>query len=165
MRVGLSSAAGVSWVVTLPDDPRTSFDLSVNAGSARGTFDGMALDEVSVDVNAGSASLDLERAADLRSLDATVNAGSLTVSLPPATLEGSLTANAGSIEICVPSGVDLRIHAGDNPLGSDNYEEAGLVQDGSTWSTPGYGSGSSQVELSTSANLGSIALNPSGGCR
>ena len=65
----------------------------------------------------------------------------------------------------MPSGVDLRIHAGDNALGSDNFEEAGLVQDGSTWSTPGVRAGPHQVELSTSANLGSITLNPDGGCR
>jgi hypothetical protein len=164
-RVNLASGAGVGWAVTLPRNPSTSFDLQVNAGSARGTFDGMLLDQVSADVNAGSAFLDLGEATDARSLDATVNAGSLTVILPVASLEGSLTANAGSIEICAPSGVDLRFHAGDNPLGSDHFEEAGLAQDGSTWSTPAFGLAQHQVELSTSANLGSITLNPDGGCR
>ena len=44
-------------------------------------------------------------------------------------------------------------------------KEAGLVQDGSTWSTPAFGLAQHQVELSTSANLGSITLNPDGGCR
>ena len=163
-RVGFGSAAGVAWDVTLPQDPRTSFDLRVNAGSARGTFDRMALDRVTADVNAGSAFLDLGDATAARSLDATVNAGSLTLILPIAALEGSLTANAGSIEICAPSGVDLRFHADDSPLGSNNFEEAGLVQDGSTWSTPGFGLHAMRIELSTSANLGSITLNPEGGC-
>jgi len=125
----------------------------------------MQLDRVSADVNAGSAVLDLGEATDARSLDATVNAGSLAVMLPVASMEGSLTANAGSIEICTSAEVDLRFHAGDNPLGSNNFEESGLVQDGSTWSTPGYGAAEHRIELSTSANLGSITLNPDGGCQ
>ena len=85
--------------------------------------------------------------------------------LPVASMEGSLTANAGSIEICTSAEVDLRFHAGDNPLGSNNFAEAGLVQDGSTWSSPGYELAQHQVELSASANLGSITLNPDGGCQ
>ncbi|HEY3335026.1 MAG TPA: hypothetical protein VGK16_07275 [Candidatus Limnocylindrales bacterium] len=164
-RFGLSSAAGVAWVVTLPQGPRTSFDLTLNAGSAHAAFDAMALDRVTADVNAGSALLDLGNATGTGTLDATVNAGSLAVILPAASVGGSLTANAGSIELCVPDGVDLRIHAGDNPLGSNNYKEAGLVQSGSTWTTPAFGIGQSRIELSTTANLGSITLNPEGGCR
>jgi hypothetical protein len=163
-RVGLGSAAGVAWTVTLPTAPVTSFDLQVNAGSARGTFPGMALDRLGVDVNAGSAFLDAGEVIALQSLEATVNAGSLSVTLPAASVEGSLTANAGSIELCVPAGVDLRLRADDNPLGGNNFEEAGLVQDGSTWSTRDFGLQSVRIELSTSANLGNITLNPDGGC-
>lgn len=163
-RFGMSSAAGVAWDVTLPQAPRTSFDLTVNAGSAHATFEAMTLDRVSTDVNAGSAFLDLGAATSAQSIDGSVNAGSLSVILPAARMTGSLTANAGSIEVCTPPGVDLRFHAGDNPLGSNNFAEAGLVQDGSTWSTPAYGLAQFQIELSTTANLGSITLNPDGGC-
>ena len=163
-RVGFGAAAGVQWQVTLPQAPVTSFDLQVNAGSARARFDGMALDRVGADVNAGSAFLDAGSAITVQTLEARVNAGSLAVILPVASVEGSLTANAGSIEICAPTSVDLRFHVDDNPLGGNNFEEAGLVHDGSTWSTPNFGLQSVRIELSTSANLGSITLNPDGGC-
>ena len=163
-RVGFTTGAGVAWDVVLPQAPRTSFDLQVNAGSARAVLDGMTLDRVGADVNAGSAFLDLGQVTTANTLDATVNAGSLSVNLPSSSLEGSLTANAGSIEVCAPTGVDLRFHAKDTPLGGNNFEEAGLVQDGSTWSTPDFGTHAVRIELSTGANLGSITLNPDGGC-
>jgi hypothetical protein len=164
VRAGLGTGGGTGWQVTLPRDPLLTLDVEVNAGAARAILDGLALDRVAADVNAGSAFLDLGAVSEAHSLDATVNAGSIAVILPSASLGGSLTANAGSISICAPPGVDLRFHVGSNQLGSDNFEEAGLVPEGSTWSTPGYGDGAHQVELSTTANLGSINLNPAGGC-
>lgn len=156
--------AGVAWTVVLPTQPVTRFDLTVNAGSARASFAGMRLDRVSADVNAGSALLDLSAAAEPGTISATVNAGSLSVILPAADLSGSLTANAGSLQVCAPDGVDLRIRLSDNALGSNNLGEAGLEADGDTWTTPGYGSGTAQIDLTASANLGSITLDPEGGC-
>jgi hypothetical protein len=156
--------AGVAWTIALPADPVTRFDLTVNAGSARASFDGMRLDRVSADVNAGSALLDLSGATEAGTIGATVNAGSLSVVLPSADLSGSLAANAGSLQVCAPAGIDLRIRLQDNALGSNNLAEAGLEQSGDTWTTPGYGTGSAQVDLTATANLGSITLDPEGGC-
>ena len=161
-RIQLGGGGGNRWAVELPRDTRTSLDLSVNAGSAVGAFDGMRLDRVQVSVNAGSATLDLGTALEVDSLDASANAGSLTVSLPATSMTGAISANAGSLELCVPDGVDLRIRLEDNALGSNNFAEAGLVQVGDTWTTTG--TSTARIDLSATANLGSITLNPEDGC-
>jgi hypothetical protein len=150
------------WTVELPRDTRTSIDLSVNAGSAVGTFDGMRLDRVQVSVNAGSATLDLGNAVEVGAFDASVNAGSLAVELPAVSLTGDLSANAGSLELCVPDEVDLRIVLEDNALGSNNFAEAGMEQFGSAWVLDG--DGTAIMTITASANLGSIILNPDDAC-
>jgi hypothetical protein len=160
--IQLGGDGGNRWTVELPRETRTSLDLSVNAGSAVGAFDGMRLERVQVAVNAGSATLDLGDAVELGSLEASANAGSLSVTLPMATMTGSVSANAGSLELCVPDGVDLRIRLEDNALASNNFAEEGLVEVGDTWTMSG--AGSAQIDLTATANLGSITLNPDDGC-
>ena len=161
-RIALGGDGGNQWTVMLPRDARTSLDLSVNAGSAVGAFDGMRLAGMQVSVNAGSAALDLGKAVELASLDASANAGSLAVTLPAVSMTGDLSANAGSLEVCVPDGVDLRIRLADNALASNNFAEAGLIEVGDTWTRSG--GGSARIDLTASANLGSITLNPDDGC-
>ena len=160
--IRLGAGGGNQWTVELPRDARMSLDLSVNAGSAVGAFDGMRLDRVQVSLNAGSATLDLGESLEVGSLAASANAGSLSVTLPATSMTGSVSANAGSIDLCVPDGVDLRIRLEDNALGSNNFAEAGLVEVGDTWTRAGVGS--ARIDLTASANLGSITLNPDDGC-
>lgn len=156
--------AGGSWTVELPRDTETRLDLSVNAGSARVDLAGMTLSRVAVSVNAGSAVLDLSDARAVERIDGDVNAGSLAVSLPRSDATGELSANAGSLRLCVPDGVDLRVRLEDNALGSNNFEERGLVRRGDTWESRGFGAAEATIDLSASANLGSIDLDPEDGC-
>jgi hypothetical protein len=156
--------AGGEWTVELPEAVETRLDLSVNAGSARASLAGMALSRVDVSVNAGSATLDLAGVRSAGRVTGDVNAGSLQVSLPAADVTGALSANAGSIQLCVPDGVDLRIRVEDNALGSNNFGDEGLVQRGDTWESPDFGSATATIDMTASANLGSIDLNPEDGC-
>ena len=157
-------APGWHWEVTLPQTGTMNIDVSVNAGSARASLAGMSVGGVTASVNAGAATLDLGAANGPSRLDASVNAGSMSVTLPAANMRGSVSVNAGSAELCAPSGVALRVQTGDNPLGSYGLEGKGLVQDGQTWSTPGFDTAPVRIELDLSANLGSITLNPENGC-
>ena len=116
------------------------------------------------EVNAGSAALDLSNAVAIDRMSASVNAGSLSVSFPAVDATADLSANAGSLEICVPDGVDLRIRLEDNTLGSNNFADQGLAERDGTWWTPDPNAGAATIEISTSANLGSIDLNPEDGC-
>lgn len=164
-RTGIDLAnAGVDWAIELPRAARTSLDLVVNAGSATARLDAMAVDRASVTVNAGAATLDLGGAGDVGSVNGTVNAGSLAVTLPADSADGSLVVNAGSLSLCVPGGVGLRFRVGDKTLGGDNFDERGLVRSGDTWQSPGYADAAARIDLSVTANLGSVTLNPEGGC-
>jgi hypothetical protein len=117
-------------------------------------------------VNAGSATIDMAEVTALTSIDISANAGSLSLTLPaPAgTLTGSISANAGSVELCVPDGVGLRIHSSSSPLGSNNFGDRSMTNDGGTWTRAGYETSTQRIDLQVSANLGSVSLNPDGGC-
>lgn len=156
--------AGQRWQITLPSDPSLNLNVSVNAGSAKVDLAGAHVPTVSASVNAGDIRLDLSRAAAVGTLDASANAGSLTVSLPAASLTGSVSANAGSVQLCVPDGVGLRLRDSDSALSSNNFGDRGLTRNGQTWTSAGYGTSTVKIDLSTSANLGSITLNPEAGC-
>lgn len=157
---------GSSWDVTLPRQVSLALDVSVNAGSARLNLASLRVPDLDISVNAGDATVWAFGLVEAGSVSASVNAGSLVISLPVPTsdLGGSLSVNAGSIEVCVPDGVGLRIRMDGGALGSNNYDDRGLVRAGDTWTRPGFDTAAQQIELSVSANLGSITLNPESGC-
>ncbi len=162
--VGIASDAS-SWRVTLPRAGSVHLELSVNAGSAGIDLAGMTVPTVDASINAGEARIDLSGTRGTANLSASVNAGSLVLLLPVPgdVLNGEISVNAGSASICAPAGVDLRFHS-DESLGSVNFGERGLVRNGDTWSTPGYGLAETRIDLAVSANLGSITLDPEDGC-
>ena len=157
---------GSRWDVTLPRKVSLALGLSLNAGSARLDLAAMRVPRLDVSVNAGDATVDASGLVEAGLLNATVNAGSLAISLPvPATaLRGTLSVNAGSIEVCVPDSVGLRIRMDGQALGTNNFEDRGLVLAGNTWTRPGYDETTQRIDLTASANLGSITLNPESGC-
>lgn len=162
--VGIASDAS-SWRVALPRTGLVDLELSVNAGSADVDLAGMTVPTVDASINAGEARIDLSGARGTANLAASVNAGSLVLLLPVPgdVLSGGISVNAGSASICAPDGVDLRFRS-DEALGSVNFGDRGLVRDGDTWSTPGYGLATTRIDLAVSANLGSITLDPEDGC-
>jgi hypothetical protein len=153
-----------SWQITLPEASRFDLDLQLNAGEATLGLGGAILGSVDVELNAGSATLDLGSVEGIETLHAGLNAGSLGVTLPNLSMTGSIEANAGSVRICAPPGAGLKIETGDSIVASYDYEGHGLVQDGSTWTTPGFDTASVRIELRTEANAGSFALDPEEGC-
>jgi hypothetical protein len=171
LRMGNQHGFGVNntaskWALTLPNDPDLGLSLSVNAGSARLALGGMHVTSLEASVNAGDTHVDLTGATGTTSVTGSVNAGSLTVALPSpgATLTGSLSANAGSVRVCAPTGVPLRIKVGDHPLGSTNLAQRGLVQNGDTWTRGAWDGATARIDLTVSANLGTITLDPEDGC-
>ena len=155
---------GQRWQVTLPEDPLLELDLSVNAGSARLDLGGAHVSDANVSVNAGDARLDLSGTQGLERLNASVNAGAAGLTLPAASLTGSVSANLGAIELCVPSGVGLRFRGADDALSSNNFGDRGLSERDGTWTSADFASAAIRIDLSASASLGSITLNPENGC-
>ena len=138
--------------------------MELNAGSGRLTLPRANLASVDVTVNAGSLRIDLREVAAASTLDGTVNAGSAVVWLPELPLEGDLTVNAGSLSICAPGDVGLRLTTGDNPISSNNFDDEGLVRSGDAWETPGFATAPIRIVLDVQANAGSVSLNPRQTC-
>jgi hypothetical protein len=155
---------GATWRITLPDAPRLDVDLQLSAGSATVALGGAALGTVDLELNAGSATFDLTSVREIKDIQFRLNAGSLGLTLPNLSMTGSIEANAGSVRLCVPPGAALNLRTGESIIGSYDYAGHGLVQDGSTWTTPGFDSAAVRIELRTVANAGSFALDPEGGC-
>jgi len=96
-------------------------------------------------------------------LDGTLNAGQITVTLPTASdLNGSVDVNAGELQVCVPTGVGLRVH-NTTVLGAITVD--GTDQNGGVWQSPDYESAAHHTDLTVSVNLGSVDINPIGGCK
>ncbi len=153
-----------AWQVRLPSEPRLSLALDLNAGRIDADLAGGHLGVVDVQLNAGQASIDLQAVAEILGIELGVNAGELAVTLPEASMTGAIEVNAGSVRLCVPGSVALRLETGDSVLSSQDFGSAGLVQNGSTWETPGFDSAVHRIELRTEANAGSFRLNPAEGC-
>jgi hypothetical protein len=153
-----------TWRIALPDGPRLDLDMQVNAGSATADLSGATVGQLQVDLNAGSATVDLGSVGQISTIDATVNAGSLGITLPNVSLTGAIQVNAGAVKLCAPPGAALRLRTGQGVIASYDYAGHGLVQDGSTWSTPGFDAAAVRIDLRTEANAGSFALDPEGGC-
>ena len=157
------SLARSDWQLQLPADPHLAVTFVMNAGTAHLDFSGAHLDDLSMTANAGTARVVLARAAAIGSIEATVNAGDVLIALPSSEMGGSITVNAGHLGLCLPAGTSLRIESG-GALSGNNYASQGLVQDGSTWTTPGLGDGAPVIDLDVTANAGNVDLNPQGGC-
>ena len=153
-----------SWHVSLPEAVLLDVNLNLNAGSSTLDLGAAAIEALELDLNAGSATLDLGLVRQLGDLDIALNAGSVALTLPAQSVHGSIEANAGSVELCVPAGVALRLHTSESIVSSYDFEDRGLVKDGSTWETPGFDGAPVKIELDTKATAGSFSLNPEGGC-
>ena len=141
-----------------------AYVLTVKAGSLSATA-GDGLGRVTATVDAGSLLVDLAAAGGLTSVSATVNAGAASFVLPDASIHGSLTVNAGSIALCVPSGVGLRLRTPGFSAGAYDYEARGLTEENGVWTSPGWATAVHLIDLSTTANAGAITLDPEEGCR
>jgi hypothetical protein len=157
-------AAAAHWDVTLPDAVALDLEVGVDAGSAGLGLDRSQVTRLDVSVNAGDARIGLREDTALVSLDASANAGAVTLDLPSAPFRGRISVNLGSAEVCLPPGTALRVRADDVSLGSTNLAARDLVQQGSTWTTPGFAAAPVKVELDVSVNLGSFTLDPEDGC-
>jgi len=153
-----------TWRVTVPTAVGTDVDLRLNAGQATLDLSGALVGTVALQLNAGAATIDLESAEAVEDIDIQLNAGSLGVTLPHVSTTGTIHANAGAVRLCAPAGVALKLHTGESIVASYDYDGHGLVQDGSTWTTPGFDAAQQKIELRTEANAGSFVLDPEDGC-
>ena len=152
------------WRVSLPTEQRLDVLLSVDAGSIVADLEGARLGVFDVELNAGQATGILRDVTEIGEIHLGVNAGSLGLYLPAVATTGTIELNAGSVSLCAPEGVALRLHTADSVLSSYDFGAAGLVQTGDTWETPGYDTAVTRIELLLETNAGTVRLNPAEGC-
>jgi hypothetical protein len=155
--------AGSAWDVHLPAGRKLDLRAEVNAGSGRLDLAGAQLGSLNLALNAGELRLDLTgaTATDLR---LEVNAGDASVRLPAASdLAARIDVNAGAVEICAPDGLGLRLDGGVDGIGS--IDHTGLVSVGDAWQTPGYDTAPYHAVVTVTTSVGSVDINPKGGCK
>lgn len=161
--LGIFSARS-TIAIDLPSDPRLDLDFELNGGSTSLDLAGAALGSTRLGFNAGTTNVDLGAVREIRDIQVELNAGTAGITLPALSLTGAIEANAGSVRLCVPDGIGLRLQTGDSIAASFDYGDHGLVQDGSTWTTPGFDDAAVRIELRTSGNAASFTLDPAEGC-
>jgi hypothetical protein len=155
---------GDAWRLTLPGETRLDLDVTLNAGTTTLELAGASIGTARLTLNAGTATVDLTELREIEGIEYTLNAGAIGLTLPNTSMTGSIRANAGAVRLCAPTGAALRLHTGESVIAAYDYGDQGLVQDGSTWTTPGFDTASVQIDLRTEANAGSFTLNPDDGC-
>ena len=152
-----------AWSIDLPTEPLLDVGLQLNAGQLQAAFGGARLAAVDLEVNAGQAVLDLTGVTDIEGIDVGVNAGEVGITLPSHAMTGGIEVNAGSVRLCAPNDVALRLQT-EVVLGAVDTGDSGLVAVEGGWESPGYDTAPTRIELRVQANLGSIRLDPSEGC-
>ena len=149
------------WKLGLPT--ASTLDLAVEVDAGRGRLDlaGARLEDVRLIVNAGDVDLDLA-SATLASLSATVNGGAASLVLPAQDFGADLSVNAGALRICAPDDLGLRIRQ-QGVMTATTY--TGLQRSGDTWESPGYATAIHHADVTISANVASVDVNPMGGCK
>jgi len=101
-------------------------------------------------------------AATVPVLSAVVNVGSLVIRLPAdGDLVGSLRVGGGQLRICTAPEIGVRLTTRGMPR---DVTVGGLQQHDSEWQSPNYASATHHADLSVSANLGAIHIDPIGAC-
>ena len=162
---GLFDAGGGStWDVVIPRSPTIDLNVTASAGEARLVLGGANLASLTLVRNAGSARIDLRDVAAIGPLSVTVNAGSATIWLPNRSLTGRLSANAGSVALCLPVGAGLRVATGDSVAASNDFQAHGLTRNGETWETPSFAGAAIKIDLAAEAAAASLSLDSASAC-
>ena len=150
--------------MTLPRSPILALGLTLNAGEGTIDLAGATVSNATLTLNAGDLTVDLGRTTRTGDVNATVNAGSATISLPGGERSVNLSLNAGSLQVCLPPATPIRVEWSGS-LGSNNFDGNGLVKvDQNTWTSAGFDGNQPHVELHVSANAGSFELQFGGSC-
>lgn len=149
------------WALDLPSATTRSLTVSANAASITLNLDGAALDRLDADLNAGDLRIDA-RAGSVGRLDVSMNAGRARIALGAAAATGSLSANAGAIELCVAPEVGLVLQVTDQLTFVHNLHDRGLARSGDSWMRAG--TSGTTIDLEIDGNAASLTLDPEGGC-
>ena len=149
------------WTVALPADQLQELELDANASSVTASLAGAELTTLVVDLNAGEARID-GTDGSLGRIDVSTNAGRIRLRVDADTT-GSMSANAGAMELCVPPDATLRFRVEEQLTFAHDLDDRGLVRSGDVWTREG-AVGAPVIDLSIEGNAANFTLDPAGGC-
>ena len=160
------SDARERWSVSIPADAMLSAGITVNAATAQLDLGDGAIGDLGATFNASDGRLDLNNNVGTgpQSVSMTLNASSLELLLPNASMDAGITLNAASLDLCVAPTTGLSIDY-NATLSSDNFDAAGLVKVGGGWETPDFATAGGRIQLRLSSNVSSVNLDRSGACQ
>jgi hypothetical protein len=150
-----------TWTVTMPTGGTKAIQLTANAGTVTAHLAGAELSMLDTTLNAGDVRIDAT-GAHIDAVDISTNAGRVRFGVDSDT-KGRMSANAGSMELCVPQDATLRFHVQQQLTFAHNLDDRGLTQSGEMWTREG-GAGAPVIDLSIEGNAASFTLDPQGGC-
>ncbi len=167
LRLGAADGDGgdrQDWTITVGADALRSIDLQANAGSSVLQLTGASLTSVSADINAADLRNDAG-AATIDRLDISANAGRARITLGGGATTGSLSANAGAIDLCISPDASVRIVMEDQLTFAHNLDERGFTRDGAQWTrSDNVRLGADFIDLIVDGNAASFTLDPEEGC-
>ncbi|MFI5259478.1 MAG: hypothetical protein ACHQ01_07720 [Candidatus Limnocylindrales bacterium] len=153
-----------NWQIALPQGAPIDLSSNLDLGDARFTLASANLASAQFTLNMGTLHVDLS-GATVTSMTVSTNLGSAYVTLDGSSdLTADMKTNLGALAVCVPAGLGVQV-SGSDSLSSSDYGGAGLVQIGGVWKSPNYDSAPHKANLTFETSLGSIKLNPAGGCK
>jgi len=150
------------WTIRVPAAQLGALDTTVNAATSTFDVGPATMSRLRVDANAGDVRV-TAGSATIDEIDLSVNAGRIRVSLGSGATTGSLSVNAGSIDLCVPPEAGLKLDVKDQLTFATNLGSRGLARDGNTWTRPATGTAGT-VDLEVEGNAAAFNLDPTGGC-
>jgi hypothetical protein len=149
------------WTIRLPSEQTRELKVTANASTGTVALGGAALASLEADLNAGDLRIDTTEGR-VDSIDVSVNAGRVRVRAG-GDLHGSLSANAGSMELCAPPTAALRFRVEEQLTFAHNLDDRGLTRNGDIWTREG-APGGGIVDLVIDGNAANLTLDPDGGC-
>jgi hypothetical protein len=171
LRVSSATTSGWSfdrgndnWQVALPSGTQIDLTSTLDAGDAHFSFGAANLASARFTLNLGSLHVDFS-GAKVGILTVSTNLGAAYMTPDGSSdLTADLKTNLGSLDVCVPAGLGVQVTASDS-LSSSDFSGAGLVNVGGVWKSPDYDTAAHKANLTVETSLGTLTLNPAGGCK
>jgi hypothetical protein len=151
------------WTIGLAASQLRDVSLTANATTADLDFGSASLEHFRIDLNAGETRI-TAGSGGTSGLDVTLNAGRLRLETGSAPMSGSLTVNAGAVDLCVPDDVGLRFDVKEQITFGTNLASEGLTHTGSIW-TRDAAAGAPTIDLSIEGNAAGLTLKGKGACK
>jgi hypothetical protein len=150
-----------NWTIDVPPGQLRVLEITANAATTTADVGTAHLDQLRGDLNAGDARVQAGEATIGR-VELEMNAGRIRLTLGSGDTTGSLSVNAGAIDLCVPPSSGLRLTVEEQLTFVTNLSQRDLTHEGNLWTRPSNGGGT--IELSVSGNAAAFNLDPNGGC-